>query len=162
MPVINCKHCGSEFKRKLSQINYAKENFCSSFCQHESRKSGQIKDCFICRQKIYRQNKFLKQSQTGKFFCSKECSLVWQNSEFVGDKHPNWTTGEYSYRTVLKKTKDIQECCQCGKDDKRILIAHHLDKNRKNNKAENLVWLCRNCHHLIHYYVKKEFLAKSK
>lgn len=161
MLVIACKHCGKEFKRKLSQINYAKENFCSTVCLHESRKSGEIKDCLICGQKVYRQNKFLKQSQTGKFFCSKKCSLIWQNTEFVGEKHPNWTTGEYSYPTVLKKTGLAQFCKCCGKTNPRILVVHHLDKNRQNNKALNLIWLCHNCHHLVHHYGEKEFLTKT-
>jgi predicted HNH restriction endonuclease len=30
-----------------------------------------------------------------------------------------------------------------------------VDKNRKNNKIKNLIWLCRNCHFLIHNYPVK-------
>lgn len=154
MSIITCKHCGKEFKRKPSQIRLAREHFCSTNCQHKASRSGKQKDCFVCGKHIYRQKRFLIKSLTGKFFCSKNCSVKWWNTEFVGEKHPNWKTGEFSYRTVLKKTNLKQICRQCGKIDKRILVAHHLDKNRQNNKSNNLIWLCHNCHHLIHHYGK--------
>jgi len=32
------------------------------------------------------------------------------------------------------------------------LIVHHIDKNRNNNGIENLIWLCQNCHYLVHHY----------
>ncbi|MBI4281264.1 HNH endonuclease [Candidatus Uhrbacteria bacterium] len=34
----------------------------------------------------------------------------------------------------------------------RVLLVHHIDENRKNNVLSNLVWLCRNCHFLVHKY----------
>jgi hypothetical protein len=162
MPFIFCKLCGKEFSRKLSQINYAKESFCSESCMHKAKRNGQWSDCSICGKRIYRTKKFLESSKSGKFFCSKTCSIKWQNIEFTGERHPNWTTGEYSYKTVLKKTGLVQSCRRCGKTDSRILVVHHLDKNRQNNQAANLVWLCHNCHHLVHHYVGKEFLALMK
>ena len=109
MLLISCKNCGKIFKKKPSQVERSKEHFCSAFCQHEAKKSGGMKECFICGEKIYRQSKFLKQSQSGKFFCSKKCSLKWQNTEFIGEKHPNWISGEYSYRAILKKNRGRSE-----------------------------------------------------
>ena len=162
MLVISCKNCGKSFKRKPPQIERSKAHFCSTSCQHETKKSGELKGCFICGKEIYRQSKFLKKSQSGKFFCSKNCSLRWQNTEFVGEKHPNWINGNYSYRSVLKKAGVIQFCRLCGKDDQRILAVHHLDKNRQNNVKTNLVYLCHNCHHLAHHYLGKNFLSKIK
>jgi predicted HNH restriction endonuclease len=43
-------------------------------------------------------------------------------------------------------------CVLCKVSDKRILAVHHKDNNRKNNKVENLVWLCHNCHILVHHF----------
>jgi predicted HNH restriction endonuclease len=50
----------------------------------------------------------------------------------------------------------------CGKDDKRIIAVHHIDKNRSNNKLKNLAWLCYNCHFLVHHYseIREKFLLK--
>jgi len=39
------------------------------------------------------------------------------------------------------------ECEMCGyKEHLEILQVHHIDGNRKNNKLENLMILCPNCH----------------
>jgi predicted HNH restriction endonuclease len=43
-------------------------------------------------------------------------------------------------------------CKKCGNKDARVLEVHHLDKNRKNSNIENLIWLCANCHTLVHRY----------
>lgn len=47
--------------------------------------------------------------------------------------------------------KEVGKCEICGFSDKRILIMHHRDENKRNNKRENLLLLCPNCHTLIHY-----------
>jgi len=45
---------------------------------------------------------------------------------------------------------------------KKVIIVHHIDKNRKNNKLSNLAWLCRNCHFLVHHHEEEnlKFLEK--
>lgn len=43
-------------------------------------------------------------------------------------------------------------CKKCGSTDSRTLAVHHKDKNRKNNSISNLMWLCHNCHYLVHHY----------
>jgi predicted HNH restriction endonuclease len=32
----------------------------------------------------------------------------------------------------------------------KVLAVHHLDHDRNNNNVSNLVWLCFNCHFLVH------------
>jgi 5-methylcytosine-specific restriction endonuclease McrA len=41
-------------------------------------------------------------------------------------------------------------CQKCGNTDLRVLLVHHIDKNRNNNNPENLQILCYNCHILVH------------
>jgi 5-methylcytosine-specific restriction endonuclease McrA len=43
-------------------------------------------------------------------------------------------------------------CRHCGLTDARVLSVHHLDSNRSNNRLDNLIWLCHNCHYLIHHH----------
>jgi 5-methylcytosine-specific restriction endonuclease McrA len=50
-------------------------------------------------------------------------------------------------RSNIKK-----ECNRCNDNDQRILAVHHIDKNRSNNELSNLMWLCHNCHFLIHNF----------
>ena len=40
-------------------------------------------------------------------------------------------------------------CQDCN--EKRSMVIHHLDRDRKNNSKENLVFLCLNCHTKIHF-----------
>lgn len=83
--------------------------------------------------------------------------MRWQNTEFVGRLHPNWKYGETteSYRNVLRREGVMQKCVLCDCEDKRILVVHHIDKNRKNNQPHNLTWMCPNCHFLVHHYEKE-------
>lgn len=147
---IKCSLCDKWFERKKSQVERAKKNYCLEDCQHEARKDGTVFSCFICHKEIYRPQKAIEKNVSKKFFCSQKCCMLWQNSEFVREKHPNWKGGKSSYRGTLTKQDSHPFCKACLKDDKRILVVHHIDQNRKNNSLENLVWLCHNCHHLIH------------
>jgi len=75
---------------------------------------------------------------------------------FSGEKHWNWKNGEnIKYKSLLIKNgvKPICKICKC--EDVRILAVHHLDKNHKNNDFDNLVFLCHNCHHLVHHHKVK-------
>lgn len=79
--------------------------------------------------------------------------MSWKNQNlFLGENHPNWIGGEFAGRGVLERANKKMVCERCGISDKRVLMVHHKDSNRKNNKLTNLIWLCHNCHHLAHQY----------
>ncbi len=59
------------------------------------------------------------------------------------------TNGITLYRKLAYK-KYGYICSNCGIKDKRALMVHHKDKNRQNNKIENLIVLCYNCHVIEH------------
>ena len=90
-------------------------------------------------------------SESKKYFCSKSCQTKWRNTEFIGPKHANWKHGIYVYRSILSRNKVPKICRLCRLKDYRLLAVHHIDHNRKNNKFENLAWLCHNCHFLVHH-----------
>ncbi len=152
MANITCSLCSKKFYRKPSQIKRCKNSFCSTKCQHETRKNGQWIKCFVCKKSVYKQARYLLRSKNDKYFCGWVCSNKWHGLEFAGEKHPNWITGEFAYRNILLKTKTNKICFFCGNKDAKVIIVHHIDKNRKNNNLKNLTWLCRNCHHLVHNY----------
>ena len=54
-----------------------------------------------------------------------------------------------SYKINAWKTYD-QKCYDCGIIDKRILVIHHIDADRKNGKIDNLIPVCHNCHCIRH------------
>ena len=153
MPLIKkCQVCKKEFKTKPSIVARGFGKYCSPKCHKLGLRKGKEVECFLCGKLSYKSKVSLGRSKSGKFFCSKSCQTKWRNQEFVGSKHANWTGGRYSYRSVLTRNKVPKIFFLCKTKDVRVMAVHHKDRNRKNNKVENLVWLCHNCHHLVHYY----------
>lgn len=59
-------------------------------------------------------------------------------------------TKEFALIKEQVKERDRYVCRDCGCDDRRRLIVHHLDYNKKNNRINNLITLCRSCHPARH------------
>lgn len=150
IPNVKCKICGKKFYAKPNWLKRGWGKYCSRKCQFKAQLKGKFVYCDICGKKIWREPKHLTHSKSGKFFCSKSHQTLWRNKFYSGPNHPFWTGGEDTYRRVLLEAKVPLKCSQCGYSDKRVLVAHHKDENRKNNKLKNLEWFCRNCHYLIH------------
>lgn len=156
MPIVSCQICRSDFYSKPNWIKHGWGKYCSMECKRIGQKNGVFKNCFICGKKTYKTQKDLRKSKSGKFFCSKSCQTLWRNKiVFVGQNHANWKGGEFTYRNAILRTNKPQICKRCQFEDKRVLVVHHLDKNRMNNDPANLIWLCANCHMLIHHDINE-------
>jgi hypothetical protein len=155
MEDIICEICGKKFKRKKSQIKLATKHYCSIRCSEKGRRRGKIVKCFVCKTPVYKSLKDLKLSKSGKYFCNHICGNKWIGKQQRAWNNPNWLGGKSSYKELLNREEIMKECILCKKNDTRILCVHHLDKNRENNEIKNLVWLCRNCHFLVHNYKKE-------
>lgn len=153
MPIIACIICETQFYAKPSHITRGWGKYCSKKCQYESQKNGLIYPCFECNKPVYRTPKSVLVSKSGKFFCDKSCQTIWRNSNlYSGKQHANWNGGKASYRSILIKSGVNRICKKCNTTDTRVLAVHHKDKNRNNNDISNLLWLCNNCHYLVHHY----------
>lgn len=151
VPIASCTICEKSFYVKPSHQKRGWGKYCSKACQTKSQFLGKIVNCFICGKESYRSQAQIKHSMSGKSFCSKSCQTKWRNTYFSEEKHPNWLGGESSYRDILMRTDRKKICVVCGLEDTRVLVVHHLDHNRKNNLLKNLVWVCLNCHFIIHH-----------
>lgn len=151
MPWVNCKICNNKFYAKPRHIELGWGKYCSKKCQFTGQRSGKNVNCDNCGKEIYRTPNDFKKSKNKNFFCSKSCLCTWKNNHlFFGKDNINWKNGKCSYRSIIIRTGIEIVCKICNNADKRVLIVHHKDKNRKNNDIKNLVWLCRNCHCLVH------------
>lgn len=155
MSQVRCEVCNKEFYIKPSHQKRGWGKFCSIKCRTKAQFKGKVVKCFNCGENIYRSLSQLKKSKSGKYFCTKSCQTHWRNKYFVEEKHANWRNGIRTYRKILERSGKVPYCVLCNNKDKRILTAHHKDRNRNNNKLSNLVWLCLNCHYLVHH--DKEF-----
>lgn len=163
MPQVKCKICDKEFYAKPNWILLGHGKYCSMKCKGEGAKKGKLVQCFICRKEIYKSQKALDGTRSGKLFCSKSCQTHWRNSlVYIGKKHPNWKEGKFiSYRNILIKYGRIEICTLCGTSDKRVIAAHHVDGNHGNNDLKNLAWLCYNCHFLVHNHKNEQLRFKN-
>ena|SRR3989338_2966261 len=153
MPIVKCHICGNSFYAKPNWLKKGWGKYCSAECRSRAQFNGRNVKCFICDKEIYRSLKGLGRSKSNKFFCTKRCQTIWRNTIlFSGESHSNWKYGEYASRRILKTTGKELICNLCETKDARVLIVHHIDKNRHNNKAANLAWLCHNCHYLVHHF----------
>lgn len=133
-----CGICGKEFYHISSRCNKAK--YCSRLCYHRSQKGrgSQEYECATCHVK------FMGSPSKRYKFCTPKCRGLYQRST---ESYGNTA----NLRKFWKKRNIIQKCEICGYDEvKEILGIHHKDENRKNNKRENLLIVCPNCHSLIH------------
>lgn len=153
MPTVLCKQCDKSFYVKPNRLEKGWGSFCSNTCKHRSLKTGSLLECYTCAKPLYRNLTDQKKSQNNRFFCNRSCQAIWKNSRLAtGVDHPNWKTGISSYREIMKRQDVPLICTRCSVEDFRILAVHHKDKNRQNNLPSNLMWLCHNCHYLVHHY----------
>jgi len=157
-----CDTCNKKFKRKKSQIKLAVKHYCSISCMRLGSRKGKTVECFECKRPIYRSLKSLKESISKNYFCSKTCGNIWIGKQQRVENNPNWRGGESSYKEVFSRTGIEKICVLCSKNNPKILCVHHIDINRKNNSISNLVWLCRNCHFLVHNYKKESLNLLNK
>lgn len=151
MALVTCLQCTKEFYIKPNRQAKGWGKYCSNNCKHLGFKTGNLILCTFCNKTTYKNRKDQSRSVSGNFFCNKSCHASWRNLQVFGNIHANWKSGESSYRDILRRTDRLQVCAKCMTDDKRILAVHHIDKNRQNNAVSNLLWLCHNCHFLVHH-----------
>lgn len=147
-----CRICGKEFYVRPNHLRRGWGKYCSWKCKCKAQLKGKFVYCETCGKKIWRMPRDLKHSKSEKFFCNKTCQTIWRNKVYSGPNHPFWTGGESVYRKILMENGISPICARCKEKDQRVLTVHHKDKNRYNNKTKNLIWLCLNCHYLIHHH----------
>lgn len=161
MPMFSCQVCGKSAYVKPSHAKKGWGKYCSNKCNAEAQKTGEYIACHVCKKQVYKSLKDQSRSKSGKYFCGKSCQALWRNSTYVGKNHSNWKGGTSSYRDILRRAQVPAVCKRCNNTDTRVLSAHHKDRNRQNNSISNLIWLCYNCHYLVHHHKgeSKKFLV---
>ena len=156
MPITNCLICSQDFYIKPSRLLKGWGKYCSKQCNYRGQKTGKTAPCNTCGKDVYRNTAERSRSKSGKYFCGKSCQTIWRNSKlFTRENHANWKGGESSYRDFMRRTSRDKFCTRCETSDTRILAVHHRDRNRQNNSPSNLIWLCHNCHYLVHHYAQE-------
>lgn len=110
--------------------------------------------CLNCNKSINKRSKY----------CSNKCQKEYQYKTYINkwkNGKENGMRGEYQISSYIKTylfNKYNNKCARCGWGEKNIytnkipLEIEHIDGNYKNNKEDNLILLCPNCHSLTSTY----------
>lgn len=153
-----CEFCNKSFLANISELKRGFAKFCCKKCGQEARKGKKIFPanviCSFCKNKFYLSDSKRKNSKSGLFFCKRLCKDSAQKIGGIKQIQPkHYKTGIYTYH---KKAISFygNKCQKCGYDELPICIVHHIDRNRNNNKLDNLQVLCGRCHDIEHYLAK--------
>jgi len=144
-PNTRCLICGKEIYRRPFEIEKNKGRvFCSMKCYGKSCRR-EI-PCVVCGKLIL--------AGHNKKTCSRGCA----NKHRAGIKYKmNRPRDKVKTQRALKirllKSRG-KKCERCGFEEYQILQVHHKDKDKNNNKLDNLEILCPNCHSREHYSEK--------
>ena len=120
--------------------------------------------CRNCNKEIKNKNKY----------CSVKCQKEYEYMNFIKKWKEGETSGmrgEYQLSMHIKTyllEKYNNQCARCGWGEtnqytgKIPLEIEHIDGNYKNNKEENLIVLCPNCHSLTSTYKGANYNHVSK
>ena len=149
-PNIACRVCGKAIYRRPIEIEKNEGRvFCSQVCYGLS--SRKETPCIICGTPIL--------AHLHKKTCSRACSNKNRAGirYKVGSPHDK-VKDQRAVKIRLMKERGVK-CERCGYDRQEILHVHHKDRDRSNNKLNNLELICPNCHYEEHY-LEKSWLKK--
>lgn len=142
-----CEYCKNQFSRPKKTKT---ARFCSRRCLGLGTVAGKNKNrvpiaCIECGAQFE-----VPQCQiTYRKTCSKRCLGKHQSKTRsgvygVGESNPMYKSGISMYRRRKKKA-----CERCA--ETRKLLVHHKNRDREDNRDENLETLCYGCHVIEHY-----------
>lgn len=142
----NCLYCSTP-------TNNSK--YCSKECWHKHRSfQVSLHPCLNCAKLISK----------NKIFCDNKCQSEHNYKQFIyrwKQGLEKGLRGKYGTSVYIRRylfEKYDSKCCQCGWNKKNPVTGksplniEHIDGDCLNNKEENLLLLCPNCHSLTPTY----------
>ena len=96
------------------------------------------KKCPVCKLYFFTLNN-AREKET----CSHSCSNTYFRTKENGKEYRHKAFKKHGYA-----------CNKCLDKRRYVLQIHHKDEDRNNNKINNLMVLCANCHLEIHFQIK--------
>lgn len=139
-PNAKCAYCSKAIYRRPVEIG-RRSVYCSAACFGKSCRKE--KPCPACGRTILASEK------------RRSCSRACANRLRTGIKYGTGARKDIVSTVRYLKARLIElrgpACERCGYCRVQILVVHHVDRDRKNNKMENLELICPNCHAEEHY-----------
>ena len=165
-----CLHCGKDVPlNDLGFNEYRERKFCDHSCaaSYNNTQRASIKAKVIGINQA-KQSKYCKncgrEIRADQTYCSTQCQMTYRQNDYIvkwKDGSIDGSSGQYGISKRIRRylfDKYDNKCCQCGWGEinpytGRIpLEVHHADGDYTNNKEDNLILLCPNCHSLTETY----------
>ena len=142
-PNTKCIICDNPIYRRPFQLEKAKNNaFCSAtcfgiFCRKET-------PCLVCGK--------LMLSRFNKKTCSRSCANKNRTGIIYKVNQPRDKVLIVNGLKIRLAERRGEKCELCSYSKVEILQLHHKNRNRNDNRMQNLELLCPNCHYEEHHY----------
>lgn len=150
-PNTKCIICDAPIYRRPGQMAINGSNvFCSLRCYGLSCRNE--RPCVVCG--------IMMLSSLNKKTCSRSCSNKYRAGVKykIGRPSKDIVKSQKSLKIRLLKAKG-KKCERCAYEKFEILQVHHKNRDRKDNRLENLELICPNCHYEEHLF-EKSWLKK--
>lgn len=150
-----CETCQTVFEAAIKEVNRGYGRFCSRSCSARRKRLAKESncECDYCGRDFYRVASKLT-TKSGYIFCSRECKELAQSVSTEGFERlqpHHYNDGSSSYRRIAFRYH-VNVCNRCGWcQEVDVLEVHHKDRDRLNNRLDNLEILCPTCHQLEHF-----------
>lgn len=137
---ITCSTCKREFYVFPARLKLGMVKYCSSKC---FKRDGDKNPMWNHKQKKSSIDKMMNHPNRYSFKDdNSNPNIRYSSNNYTGNTY-SWWQKHRNRRTII--------CERCGFKETGILQVHHKDRNRKNNKKENIEIICPNCHTLEHF-----------
>lgn len=143
--ILKCVICGKEII--ATNGDQLRKKYCNNQCRNfrnNRTNKNKCKDCGVSINNI-------------STYCRK---CMFKHRDFNDEKNPRYKNGlsagyvkRLAEESVINSGRSLNICEICGKtyENRRKVQPHHKDRNRSNNKPDNLIVLCKSCHVKAHH-----------
>ena len=147
---VECSVCGTKYERRAGAVNEALRNgwkfYCSRMCISKAKNKKHYITCSCCGKNIVKRNSAVKQSKTGKVFCSHSCSCKFSN---INRRH--------GADTKDKISQSLQEL-HIGLN--HYVICKNCKKSFKSRIKSKRIFCSRKCRDEFERYTLEETISK--
>lgn len=157
--------CGVEILVRIYNTNSGIKTYHPKYCSRQCAYSLRVRPSGL-DYKIVAQNKGWFKSGVSRIWGTHTEETKQKLSQLLKGKRLSPATefkykNGNGYRHLLYKGI-LPQYCVCGEENIQRLHVHHKDKNRKNNKIDNLEVLCRPCHLAEHNKIERNYVLGRK
>lgn len=141
-----CPQCNKSF------VGRKHRECCSQKCAWERSRKRDVVICSQCSTQFEIRPSQKNNSKSGLYFCNRKCKDEAQRLGGIREiMPPHYGTAKVpEYRNLFSEEELV--CSRCGYNEFSCAVdIHHIDHDRSNNKKENLIPLCSNCHKGLHW-----------